>query len=69
MSRSPLAMKTVPLAFCFCGNGGEKIICLEARRFRILEAAGGNKFGQHLKLLKQGVIEFASALIGWKRPA
>jgi len=47
-------------------SGSEKIIRLVTRRFRIPKAAGGNKFRQHLKLLEQGVVEFASALISRK---
>jgi hypothetical protein len=43
--------------FFRCGSGGEKIIRLEAGRFHILKAAGGNKFRQHIKLLKQGIVE------------
>ena len=67
MSRSPLAMRTVPPAsLLWRQRGGEKIVGLETRRFRILKAAGGHKFRQHLKLLEQGVVEFASALIGRK---
>ena len=54
---------SAPAPFFFGGSGGEKIIRLEARRFRILKAAGSNKFRQHLKLLKQRVVEFASALV------
>ena len=55
---------SAPSPFFFGGSGGEKIIRLEARRFRILEAAGGNNFRQHLKLLEQGIVKLASALIG-----
>ena len=52
--------------FFFCGSGGEKIIGLEAcalshsesrRRLQILAA---------IQLLKQGVVEFATALVGRK---
>jgi hypothetical protein len=49
-----------------CGSGREKIIRLEARRFRILKSAGGNKFRQHIELLEQGVVKFAAALVSWK---
>ena len=67
VSRSPLATRTVPPAFSsFAAAAGEKIIRLEARRFRILKAAGGDEFRQHLELLDQGVVEFATALIGRK---
>ena len=53
VSRSPLATRTVPpRSLFFGGSCGEKIIGLEARRFRILKTAGGNKFWQHLELLK-----------------
>ena len=54
-------------AFLFrCGSGREKIIRLEARRFRVLKSAGGNKFRQHIELLEQGVVKFAAALVSWK---
>ena len=67
VSRSPLATRTVPPRFSsFAGRGRKKIIRLEARRFRILKAACGNKFRKSIKLLKQGVVEFASALVGGK---
>lgn len=52
--------------FFGCGSGGEKIICLEAWRFRILKAAGGHEIRQDFKLLKHGVVEFASALVSRK---
>ena len=45
-----------PSPFFFCGSGGEKIVCLEAWRFRILKAAGSDKFRQDLKLLDQSVV-------------
>ena len=54
-----------PLLF-FCGGGGQKIVCLEARGLRILKAAGGDKVRQHLQLLEQSVVEFTSALVGRK---
>ena len=53
---------TTALLF-FGGSGGKKIIRLETRRFRILKAASSNKLRQPLKLLKQGVVELASALV------
>ena len=48
------------------GSGGEEIIRLEARLFRILKATGGNEFRQRLELLDHGVVEFATTLIGRK---
>ena len=48
------------------GSGRKKIIRFEARCFRILESAGGNKFRQHIELLEQGVVKFAAALVSWK---
>ena len=67
VSRSPLATRTVPPSlFFFRRSGGEKIIRLEARRFRILKTAGGNKFRQHLKLLDHGVIELTATLVSRK---
>src|SRR5215467_733256 len=48
------------------GGGREKIIRLKARRLRILKSAGGNKLRQHVKLLEQRVVKFATALISWK---
>ena len=50
----------------FSGSSGEKVIRLEAWRVRILKAAGGYELRQHLELLKQSVVEFASALVSRK---
>src|SRR5262249_57284488 len=63
----PTCNEDSPATLLFrCGSGRKKIIRFEARRFRILESAGGNQFRQHIELLEQGVVKFAAALVSWK---
>ena len=50
----------------FGGSSRKKVIRLEARCFRVLKAACGHKLRQHIELLEQGVVEFASALVSRK---
>ena len=48
------------------GCGGQKIIRLEARRFRIQKAACRNELGQNIELFEQRIVEFAATLISRK---
>jgi hypothetical protein len=44
--------------------GGKEVVGFVPRRLRIHKTACGDKFGQHVKLLEQFIIELAAALIG-----
>ena len=67
VSRSPLAIRTVPprLSSAACG-GRKKVVGLVTRRFCVLKAARGDEFWNEIELLNQGVIEFASTLVSGK---
>ena len=66
VSRSPLAIRTVPPRFSSLRQRRRENHSPRSPALSILKAAGGNKFRQHLELLQQGVVEFASALVGGK---
>src|SRR5258708_38817862 len=46
------------------GRGGKKVVGFIPGCLGIRKTAGGDKFGQCVKLLEQFVVEFAAALIG-----
>ena len=64
VSRSPLAIRAVRHAFLPLRQRRRENHRPRSRRFRVLKAACGNKFRQHIKLLKQSVVEFSTALVG-----
>src|SRR4029078_4503055 len=53
--------------FLLGGSRGKKIIGLETGCLRVLKTACCDKLRQHIQLLDQCLIEFASALVGGKR--
>ena len=51
-----------------CDRGGEEVVGLISRSFRISEPAGRDKLWQYVELIQELGIEGAAALIGFQRP-